>query len=74
MGKKIEKALENNLNIIFCIGDNKEEKENNKSFQVIKLQLKTLFQNIKNNSKWVNIVIAYEPSWENEMNTIISNE
>lgn len=74
IGKKIEKALENNLNIIFCIGENKEEKENNKSFEVIKMQLETLFKNIKNNNNWGNIVIAYEPSWENEMNTVMTNE
>ena len=74
IGKKIEKALENKLNIILCIGDNKEAKENNKSFEIIKMQLDTCFKNIKNNNNWENIIIAYEPIWENEMNTPIKKE
>ena len=74
IGKKIEKALENKLNIILCIGDNKEAKENNKSFEIIKMQLETCFQNIKNNKNWENIIIAYEPIWENEMNSSITKE
>lgn len=74
IGKKIEKAIENKLNIIICIGDNKEAKENNKSFEVIKIQLETLFQNIKDNSDYEKVVIAYEPIWENEMSTEITDE
>ena len=74
INKKIEKALENNLNIILCIGDNKEAKENNKSLEIIKMQLDTCFKNIKNNNNLENIIIAYEPIWENEMNISIKKE
>jgi triosephosphate isomerase len=74
IGTKIEKALENKLNIILCIGDNKEAKENNKSFEIIKTQLETCFNNIKNNNQLENFVIAYEPIWENEMNTKMKYE
>ena len=73
ISKKIEQALNNQLSIILCIGDNNEEKENNKSFEIIKKQLKTAFDNIKSN-KWDNIVIAYEPVWENEINVPINKE
>ena len=73
ISKKIEQALNNKLSIILCIGDNNEEKENNKSFEIIKKQLKTAFDNIKSNN-WDNIVIAYEPVWENEINVPINKE
>ena len=74
IGEKIEKALENKLNIILCIGDNKEEKEDNKSLNRIKAQLETCFQKVNNKNNWDNIIIAYEPIWENEMNTFIKKE
>ena len=74
VGKKIEKAIDNKLNIILCIGDNKEAKENNKSFEVLKMQLETLFTNIKDNSDYEKVIIAYESVWENEMNIAITDE
>ena len=73
IGKKIEQALNNKLNIILCIGDNKEAKESNKSFEMIKTQLNTGFEKINSNN-WENVVIAYEPIWENEINTAITKE
>jgi triosephosphate isomerase len=73
IGKKIEQALNNKLNIILCIGDNKEAKENNKSNEMIKTQLNTGFEKINSNN-WENVVIAYEPIWENEINTAITKE
>lgn len=73
IGKKIEQALNNKLNIILCIGDNKEDKENNKSFEIIKKQLETAFNKIQINY-WENVVIAYEPVWENEINILITKD
>ena len=72
VGKKIEQALNNKLNIIFCIGDNKEDIEKSNTFEIIKKQLETVFDKVKEN--WENIVIAYEPVWENEINTLINKE
>ena len=56
--KKIEKAIDNKLNIILCIGDNKEEKENNKDFEVLNMELETLFTNIKDNSDYEKVIIT----------------
>ena len=58
--KKVFFALKNNLNIIFCIGENKKEKRNKKTFSVLKKQLTSVLE-IKYNFK--NIIIAYEPIW-----------
>lgn len=36
--------------------------------------MQTCFQNVKNKNNWEYIIIAYEPIWENEMNTSITKE
>ena len=57
---KVKFALKNNLKVIFCIGENKTEKKNKKTFNVLKKQItKVLEKNFNRN----NIIIAYEPIW-----------
>ena len=57
---KVLLALKNNLNIVFCIGENKSDKNKNKTFSVLKKQiLKVITKKLKRN----NIIIAYEPIW-----------
>ena len=41
IGQKIEQAIKNKLNFILCIGDDKDEKENN-CFEIIKRQLNNI--------------------------------
>ena len=36
---KVEFALKNNLKVVFCIGENKSEKKNNRTLAVLKKQL-----------------------------------
>ena len=57
---KVENSLNNNLKVIFCIGENKEHKANNKTFQVLEKQIKNAL-NEKFNFK--DIIVAYEPIW-----------
>ena len=57
---KVNFALKNNLKVIFCIGENKNEKKNKRTLNVLKRQLsKVLDKRIKSN----NIIVAYEPIW-----------
>ena len=57
---KVYFALKNNLKVIYCIGENKKEKKNKKTFKVLKEQLiKVLDKKFKKN----NIIVAYEPIW-----------
>ena len=58
--KKVFFALKNNLNIIFCIGENKKEKRNKKTFSVLKKQLTNVLEKKFNKN---DIIIAYEPIW-----------
>ena len=57
---KVKYALKNNLKVVFCIGENKKDKKNNKTLSVLKKQInrvlnKSLYKN--------NLIVAYEPIW-----------
>ena len=57
---KVHFALKNNLKVVFCIGENKFDKKNKKTFNVLKKQLtKVLDKKFDKN----NLIIAYEPIW-----------
>ena len=57
---KVFFALKNNLKVVFCIGENKSQKKNKKTFSIIKKQLsKVLDKKFDKN----NLIIAYEPIW-----------
>lgn len=58
LNKKLKASLENNLKVIFCIGESLEEKSKYKS--VLKKEILEGFEGITDFS---NIVIAYEPIW-----------
>ena len=57
VNKKIKSALSNDLKVIMCIGETKEEKKLGKTKDKLKEQLDICLKNIKSN----NIIIAYEP-------------
>ncbi len=57
---KVNIALKNNLKVVFCVGENKIEKKNKKTFNVLKRQIINVL-NYKININ--NIIVAYEPIW-----------
>ena len=57
---KVRYALKNNLKVVFCIGENKTEKNNKKTLSVLKRQLTKVLEK-KFNRK--SIIVAYEPIW-----------
>ena len=57
---KVQYALKNNLKVVFCIGENKIEKKNNKTLNVLKKQLTKVLEKKFNKN---NIIVAYEPIW-----------
>ena len=57
---KVKFALKNNLKVVFCIGENKLQKNNNKTFSVLKNQLTNVLDKKFNKN---NIIVAYEPIW-----------
>ena len=62
LSKKVKAALENSLNVIFCIGEELSDRESENHFEIIKNQITTALIDL-NNDKIKNIVIAYEPVW-----------
>ena len=60
--KKVERALENNLEIIFCVGEVLAEREAEKHFDVVKAQLSNGLFNLSA-EQFAHVVIAYEPVW-----------
>ncbi len=57
---KVQFALKNNLKVVFCIGENKEEKKDKKTLNVLRNQLIKVLENRFNIN---NIIVAYEPIW-----------
>ena len=58
--KKIESALNQKLNIIFCIGETFKEKIKGRTFSVLRNQMRDSIDKKYNINK---IIIAYEPVW-----------
>ena len=69
---KVVRLLENNIIPILCIGETKEEKENNKVEEVLSNQLK-LMLNIKEEYR-TKIILAYEPRFSIGTGIIPTNE
>lgn len=57
--KKIKLALENNLKVIYCVGETLSERKANTHFEIVKTQLTEAIKGVDP----ANIVIAYEPVW-----------
>ncbi len=60
INKKIKSSIENNLKILFCIGESLNEKKRNQTNKVLKNQISKGLRKIK---KMNNIIFAYEPIW-----------
>jgi triosephosphate isomerase len=62
LAKKVDAALENDMEIIFCFGEELKDRKAGKHFEVVKDQLENgLFHVDKGACK--NIILAYEPVW-----------
>ncbi|WP_432412970.1 triose-phosphate isomerase [Rasiella sp. SM2506] len=62
LAEKINTALENNMQAIFCIGEELRDRESGDHYEVIQNQLKNGLFHVSNDS-WSRIMIAYEPVW-----------
>jgi len=62
LNKKIKNALKNKIGIIFCFGEEINDRNSKKEFKVVESQLSNTLLNI-HESDWNNIILAYEPVW-----------
>ena len=65
--KKIISALNQKLNIIYCIGETLKEKNKGKTFSILRNQIKSSLEKKFNINK---IILAYEPVWSIGTNKI----
>ena len=71
INKKICSAILNNLNVIFCIGENLFEKKNKKTNNILKKQIDLGLKKIKKIDK---IIFAYEPVWSIGTGKVLTNK
>jgi len=57
---KTKSALDGGVGVILCCGETLEQREGNKTMEVVIAQLKAVSQLVKD---WSKIVVAYEPVW-----------
>ncbi|MGY6647924.1 triose-phosphate isomerase [Wenyingzhuangia sp. IMCC45574] len=62
LAKKTDAALANGLEVIYCFGEVKEEREANTQEQVVEKQISEALFHL-DAAAWSNIVLAYEPVW-----------
>ena len=71
INKKIHSAILNNLNVIFCIGENLFEKKNKKTNKILKRQIDLGLKKIKKIDK---VIFAYEPVWSIGTGKVLTNK
>ncbi|CAI6340941.1 unnamed protein product [Periconia digitata] len=60
VASKTKAAVDGGLSVILCCGESLEQREANKTIEVVTTQLKAVANKIQD---WSKIVIAYEPIW-----------
>ena len=62
LSDKVNTAIEAGMEIIFCFGEQLEERKSNRHFEVVKEQLSEALFHLSA-EVWSQIVLAYEPVW-----------
>ena len=62
LAEKVNAALENDMHVIFCFGEELEDRKSEVHFDLVTSQLTNGLFNL-NASQWANITLAYEPVW-----------
>ena len=60
--QKVQTALTYDMEVVFCFGEDLDERKAGSHFEVVKSQLETALFDL-NSSKWSKIILAYEPVW-----------
>ena len=63
LSDKVSRLHENNIKVIYCIGETLEEYKSKKTKTILKKQIKSLFNNLNKSKKYNQVIIAYEPVW-----------
>jgi len=60
--EKVNTALKHSMKIIFCFGEELEDRKSGNHFNIVESQLKNALFKL-DNAAWKHIVLAYEPVW-----------
>ena len=71
INEKVKRLKENNITPILCVGETKEQRDENKYKEVVKEELETAIEGIEDVGS---IIIAYEPIWSIGTGIIPTNE
>jgi triosephosphate isomerase len=62
LAEKVNAALENDMHVIFCFGEELEDRKSEAHFDLVTSQLTNGLFHLQP-SQWANITLAYEPVW-----------
>ncbi|SFR52641.1 triosephosphate isomerase [Robiginitalea myxolifaciens] len=62
LAKKVAQAIAQGMEVIFCFGEELEERKSGKHFEVVSAQLKNALFALPGEA-WKQIILAYEPVW-----------
>ncbi|MGB5500387.1 MAG: triose-phosphate isomerase [Maribacter sp.] len=62
LGKKVKAGLANGMMVMFCFGEELEDRKSGNHFNVVESQLKNALFGL-DASAWGSIILAYEPVW-----------
>ncbi|AYN68835.1 triose-phosphate isomerase [Euzebyella marina] len=62
LAKKVAAALDKNMRVMFCFGEELEDRKSENHFNVVESQLKNALFSL-DASSWSKIILAYEPVW-----------
>lgn len=62
VNQKVAQARSENLGIIYCVGENLEQRERELTQEIIFSQLSSIKEKL-DPTQWRKVIIAYEPIW-----------
>ena len=62
IASKVDTALQHDMTVIFCFGEELKDRQNDNHFNVVEYQLRDGLFHLEKKD-WTNIVLAYEPVW-----------
>ena len=60
--QKVKKALTYDMEVVFCFGEELDQRKAGSHFEVVQSQLETVLFDL-NQAEWSKIILAYEPVW-----------
>ncbi|MDP5230516.1 MAG: triose-phosphate isomerase [Cellulophaga sp.] len=62
LAKKVKAALAKNMRVMFCFGEELQDRKSDNHFNIVESQLRNALFDLEA-SAWKNIILAYEPVW-----------